>query len=192
MKKLFISACLLSIFITSCAVNKSNSWFKKQNISQGLMPIPAPEINKDEFEKQYTANKAVWDKAFEWMKSQDLNTLAVGKYPIDGDNAFASITEIVDKPFENTNWESHKKYIDLQYIIRGEEKIGIASSAGAIVINPYTDAKDVMNYKIDGAKILTANPKAFYLFFPADAHRPSIKVNEEKVKKLVIKIHVAE
>ncbi|MEO5911974.1 MAG: YhcH/YjgK/YiaL family protein [Pelobium sp.] len=192
MKKLIVANLLAVLILTSCAINKSQSWFKKQNISQGLMPIPAPETNKDEFAKQYTANKAVWDKAFEWMKSQDLNALAVGKYPIDGDNAYASITEIIDKPLEDTKWESHKKYIDLQYIISGAEKIGISPTVAGEVINPYTDAKDVMNYKIDDAKFVTATPKAFYLFFPADAHRPNIKVNEEKVKKLVIKIHVAE
>ncbi len=191
-KLLFLNILLYGFFVSCMAPNLSLKWFKSQDISKGLKPQPSSTINKDEFEKQYTANKAVWNKAFTWMKTQDLENLAVGKYPIDGDNAFASVTEMVDKNFVDTKWESHQKYIDLQYIIKGKEKIGIAPSAGAKIINPYNASKDVANYEINDANYATAVPKFFFLFFPADAHRPNIKVNEEKVKKLVIKILVAE
>ncbi len=192
LKSSVIPLTLLCLLLSSCSVNKSLSWFKKQDISKGLKPQPSYTIHTAEFEKQYHANKAAWDKAFTWMKTQDLESLAPGKYPIDGDEVFASITEMVDKPFEKTKWESHQKYIDLQYIIRGQEKIGMASSVNAKVTNPYNPAKDVANYEINNAKFYTATPAEFYLFFPSDAHRPNWKINEDKVKKLVIKIHVAE
>src|SRR6476659_1626603 len=192
MKKLLLFNILLSFVLTSCMTpNLSLKWFKSQEISKGLKAQPSYTIHKAEFEKQYLANKVVWDKAFNWMKSQDLEKLSVGKYPIDGENTFASVTEIVDKNLEDTKWESHQKYIDLQYIIRGKEKIGIAPSEGAKVVNPYNPAKDVANYEINDAEYAIAVPKFFFLFFPEDAHRPNIKVNDEKVKKLVIKIHVA-
>lgn len=192
MKKLFIPL-FLGVLLVSCASNKPEIWFKKQSIANGLTPMPSATIDAAEFAHQYTANKAVWDKAFNWMKTQDLENLAPGKYPIDGDNAYASVTEIVDKPFEDTRWESHRKYIDLQYIIRGQEKIGIAPVKSADEItSPYNADKDAANYRIDQADIELATPKYFFLFFPENAHRPNIKVNDEKVKKLVIKIHVAE
>nr|MBC7613988.1 YhcH/YjgK/YiaL family protein [Pseudopedobacter sp.] len=193
MKKILLLVILSDILLPSCtAPNLSLKWFKSQDISKGLKPHPSSTINKAEFEKQYSANKTVWDKAFEWMKSQDLENLSVGKYPIDGDNAYASITETVNKNFVDAKWELHQKYIDLQYIIKGKEKIGMAPSEGAKVINSYNETKDVANYKIDNAKFITATPKEFYLFFTADAHRPNIKLNEEIIKKLVIKIHVTE
>ena len=193
MKKLLLLGTLSGILLASCMVpNLSLKWFKSQKISKGLKPQPSYTINKAEFEKQYSANKAVWDKAFTWMKTQDLENLAVGKYPIDGNNAYASITEMVDKKLEETGWESHQKYIDLQYIIKGKEKIGSAASKDAKVINPYNAIKDVANYEINDANYTIAVPQFFFLFFPADAHRSNIKVNEEIVKKLVIKIHVAE
>lgn len=192
MKKLFIPI-FLGVFLVSCASNKPEAWFKKQAIANGLTPMPSATIDAAEFAHQYSDNKAVWDKVFDWMKTQDLANLAPGKYPIDGDNAYASVTEIVDKPFEDTRWESHRKYIDLQYIIRGQEKIGVAPVKNADEITaPYNADKDVAHYRIDKADIELATPKYFFLFFPENAHRPNIKVNDEKVKKLVIKIHVAE
>ncbi|MBK0382797.1 YhcH/YjgK/YiaL family protein [Pedobacter sp. SD-b] len=193
MKKIIPLLIISLLILNGCKVhNESNNWLKKQAISTGLKPQVSHLTDQEEFAKQYRANKMVWDKAFEWMKSQDLENLAVGKYPIDGENAFASITEMVDKPFEKTGWESHKKYIDLQYIISGKEKIGVAPAATAEIIHPYNAEKDAANYKIDDAIYDIATPKEFYLFFPENAHRPSIKVNDEKVKKLVIKIRVAE
>lgn len=180
-----------ALFFTACtSLNKSQMWFYNQEISKGLKPVASYQTNKEAFEKQYNANKAAWDKAFEFMKTQDLVNLAPGKYPIDGEEVFASITEIVDKPLKETKWESHQKYIDLQYVIKGVEKIGIAPSAKAKIVNAYNPAKDIANYEIDDAFYAKATPKEFYLFFPSDAHRPNIKVNEEKVKKLVIKIRV--
>ena len=52
------------------------------------------QTNKTEFAKQYALNKENWDKAFEFMKNQDLENLAVGKYPINGEEVFASVTDI--------------------------------------------------------------------------------------------------
>ncbi|OAQ40541.1 hypothetical protein A5893_06230 [Pedobacter psychrophilus] len=193
MKKIIPALIICLFVINGCKVqNESSKWFQKQPISTGLIPQVSHLTDQKEFEKQYQANKAVWDKSFEFMKNNDLEKMAPGKYPIDGENAYASITEIVDKPIEKTNWESHKKYIDLQYIISGTEKIGLAPSATATITKPYNSEKDVANYKIDDGIFDIATPKVFYLFFPSNAHRPNIMVNEEKVKKLVIKIKVAE
>jgi biofilm protein TabA len=187
----FFNAILILFVISSCKIQRQTvKWFNQESITKGLKPQVFADVNQDEFKKQYTANKASWDKAFEFMKTQDLENLAPGKYPIDGEEVFASITEIVDKPFDQTKWESHQKYIDLQYVIIGQEQMGRASIVGAKVINPYNPAKDVANYEIENAKIHLATAKEFFLFFPSDAHRPNIKVNEEKVKKLVIKIRV--
>jgi YhcH/YjgK/YiaL family protein len=73
-------------------------------------------------------------------------------------------------------------------VVKGKEKIGVAAVSSATVIKPYDDAKDIANYTADG-KFYIATPDEFFLFFPSDAHRPSIKVNGyDTVKKLVIKI----
>lgn len=166
----------------------AKKWFKKQEWLAGVPLTPNKPLNVLEFSRQYHLNQAAWEKVFAFLKSQDLHKLAKGKYPINGDNVFASVTEDPSKDFDKTNWESHQKYIDVQCIIEGTEKMGVYPVSKATVKKPYDDKKDVANYTADG-KIYTAKEGTFFIFFPSDAHRPNITPGGNKVvKKLVIKI----
>jgi biofilm protein TabA len=165
---------------------KSNEW------KNGLTLEAHPSVNEVEFGEQYHKNKAEWDKAFAFMRDQDLSALKPDKYVIDGDNVYAMLTEAPSKTFEQSAWESHRKYIDIQYVIRGEEKIGVAPLSKATVSKPYDEAKDYANYTAEGQYYI-AKPGRFFLFFPGDVHRPNIKIEGyDMVKKLVIKVRVAE
>ncbi len=141
-----------------------------------------------EFARQYEVNKQYWDKAIAFLNDPKLDTLKPGKYVIDGDNVYATITNAPSKTFDQSAWESHRNYIDLQYVIRGKEKIGVAPVSSATIIKPYDASRDAANYNTYG-RFYIAAPGEFLLFFPGDAHRPNIKVESyDTVKKLVIKI----
>ena len=167
-------------------------WVKSKKWANGIKLKLHPSVNAAEFTKQYQANKAVWDKAFLFIKENNLDTISVGKHIIDGDNAYASITEAPSKELDKANWESHQNYIDLQYVIRGKEQIAVAPISTATVTKPYDAAKDVANYTAEGI-FYTAEPGTFFLFFPQDVHRPNLKITGfDVVKKMVIKIKVAK
>jgi len=190
------SSLLINITAQSTAKSLSKrevkKWFKQKAWLNGLQLTPHKTINQQEFARQYQLNKIYWDKAFSFLKEHDLQTIAKGKYPIDGDNVYASVTADSSKDFNKTNWESHRKYIDLQCIITGEEKMGICPVAKATVTKEYDDKKDVANYAADG-KFYIGGPGTFFIFFPTDAHRPNITPGGNKVvKKIVIKIRVAD
>ncbi|MDF2430577.1 MAG: hypothetical protein JWP44_208 [Mucilaginibacter sp.] len=177
------------------AWNEKNAakWLYSNEWEKGLNLNVSPGVNKIEFAAQYHRNKTEWDKAFAFMRDNDLAKLKPGKYIIDGDHVYATITEAPSKTFEQSAWESHRKYVDLQYVIRGKEKIGVAPVSTAAVIKPYDATKDNANYNNAEGKYYIAEPGTFYLFFPEDAHRPNIKVDGyDMVKKIVIKIRVAE
>ena len=158
----------------------------------GLQLQPHESINKATFAHQYNQHKNYWDKAFAFLKEHDLKTLAVGKYPIDGDNVYATVTENPTKDYDSTKWESHRSYVDLQYVISGEEKIGVSPLANLTITKEYDASKDLQNYSGEG-KLYLARPAAFFLFFPSDAHRPNITTGDKKAdKKIVIKIKSAE
>ena len=197
----FVNIALFLLFTISVAqaqtdsaatVKKAGKWVKSRIWANRLQIKADPSINNIEFMRQYQGNKELWDKAFTFLGDPKLLTLAPGKYPIDGDNAYATITLGAPKNIEDVKWESHRKYIDLQYVIKGKIKIGKAPAATAKVTEPYTEARDAANYTTDG-RYLIATPKEFFLFFPQDAHRPDIKVDGyDTLKKLVIKIRYKE
>lgn len=169
----------------------AEKWFGKKEWLGGLKLNPAGSIDIEEFARQYHLNKKYWDEAFAFMRDHDLQNMSPGKYAIDGDDVFAMITEGATKDFDKVNWESHRNYIDLHYVISGEEKIGVCDVQKAIVTMPYDEKKDIANYKADG-KIYLATPGTFFIFFPENAHRPGITTGRNKVdKKLVIKIRAA-
>ena len=169
-----------------------NDWYQKKEWLSGLQWQPHESVNKAVLAKQYQVNKTYWDKAFAFLKNNDLNKIAKGKYPIDGDNVFASVTTDSTKNFDKTNWESHRKYIDLQYVIEGEELIGVYPVSKATVTREYDEKRESANYSADG-KAYSAKPGTFFLFFPSDAHRPNITPGGNKPdKKIVIKVRYAE
>ena len=171
---------------------QAKEWFATKDWLGGLKMEPHKTIDIPEFARQYQANKDFWDKAFAFLKNQDLQTLAVGRYPIDGENVFAIVTKNPTKDFDSTLWESHRNYIDLHEVISGEEKIGVQSIGKLTVSKPYDASKDLANYAGTGEAWL-ASPGAFFLFFPSDAHRPSISTGGNKIdKKIVIKIRYAQ
>ncbi len=201
MKTLKIGA-LLFLFFAAIATNAQTDsaakvkvavkWVKSHEWAKDLKIKPDPSINAVEFMKQYESDKALWSKVFAFLGDSKLATMAPGKYPIDGDNAYAMISSGPPKKLEDVKWESHRKYIDLQYVISGKIKLGMAPVAKATVTEPYSESRDAANYNIEG-KYLTATPKEFFLFFPQDAHRPDIKVEgADSLKKLVIKIKYKE
>lgn len=171
---------------------EAEKWFKSATWKQGVELKPHESIDYLEFAHQYEVNKTYWDEAFRFLKEHDLKTIAKGKYPIDGDNVFATVTEDPTKDFEKTNWESHKKYVDLQCIISGDEKMGVWPVDEATVTKPYDEQKDVANYTAEG-KFYTGNTGKFFIFFPKNAHRPGITPGgNQPVKKIVIKVRALQ
>lgn len=123
---------------------KAEKWFKKKAYLNGLKATPHEAIDKIQFAKQYHLNKALWDKAFAFLKETDLQTLTPGRHAIDGDNVYGLVSEGPTKDYDKTAFESHKRYIDLQFVISGEENMGVAPLADVTLDKPYNERSDIM------------------------------------------------
>ena len=170
---------------------QADKWVKSKEWAPGLKIKLHPSVNSLEFAKQYFANKAEWDKAFEYLEKTDLANLKPGKYPIVGDDVFAAVSDDPLKDYSQSNWEDHQNYIDLHYVIEGKEKIaGVPFTQVQETITPYDATKDIGFYKYDKGEYFIATPQNFFLYFPTEAHRPHLKVDgyDGKAKKVVIKI----
>jgi YhcH/YjgK/YiaL family protein len=161
---------------------------KIRNHKQGVIE-PDDSIVIEEFYRYYAANPARWEKAFIFLKETDFQKIENGKYELEGKDLYASVSEYNTKNEEDARLEAHRVYADIQYIISGEEKMGIVPFSKAEVITPYDEAKDVCFLKADKLNYRIATPKEYFVFFPEDAHKPSIKVdNNAPVKKVVLKV----
>ncbi len=130
-------------------------------------------------------------KGIAQIKRIDLNSLTDGKFEIDGNDAYASVSSYQTRQYNEANWEAHKKYIDIQIITKGSEKIYFYPVSEMVeVVKPYDEVKDIQFFKGNG-NYVTLKPGYFAIFFPSDAHQPCIiNENEELVKKIVFKIKI--
>jgi YhcH/YjgK/YiaL family protein len=129
-------------------------------------------------------------RGFEFLRSRDLTTVPVGRVEIDSDLLFASVQEYPTRLPDQCFWEAHRKYIDIQYVIRGTERIGYAPLASLRVAQPYDEAKDFA--KLDGTgDVLRVDAGMFAVFFPHDAHMPCMAADAPApVRKVVVKVAV--
>jgi YhcH/YjgK/YiaL family protein len=123
-----------------------------------------------------------------YLQQNDLEKAENGKYEIDGENIFVIVHDYDTKSPGLGRWEAHRDYIDIQFIIKGMEKIGFANIADFSPITNYDREKDIVFLEGEG-NFMTLNQGYFAVFTPEDAHMPGIFVKKpEYVKKAVMKI----
>lgn len=133
----------------------------------------------------------VSDKILDFLFNIDENT-PVGRYEID-EQSYANIEEYNTKAHENCFFEAHKKYIDIQLLLKGEERLDFTSNEGLDPREDYNPEKDIVFFndkQESGTVKLTKD--YFALLLPHDAHRPQMNStkNSLPVKKVVVKISV--
>ncbi len=167
---------------------EAKQWYSSKEWLNDLQLKPHESTNVQAFEKLYKAHPGWWDKAFDWLKTVDLNTIEPGVYIIEDGNVKALISEEPAPPLEKVKWEAHKDFNDIQYIVKGKAKMGVAPVPQAKLNEAYDPTTDVGFFETEGEYYI-AEPGTFFIFTPEEAHRPGIKVEGfESVKKIVIKV----
>ena len=78
--------------------------------------------------------------------------------------------------------------IDIQYIVKGSEKMGYANIDSLKTTIEYNDEKDILFGTAEG-DLLTVSEGMFALFTPEDAHMPGLCIDSpQAIKKVVVKI----
>ncbi|MCM1093337.1 MAG: YhcH/YjgK/YiaL family protein [Lachnospiraceae bacterium] len=164
-----------------------HSWMESNVWNNGWNVAAHSSINAKEFHEQYEKNREVWDAMFAYLAKIDLDTLSLGRIDIVPGRCYIKMSEYVPRESEKVNIEQHHNWIDLQYTLSGNEKMGYAKDV--TVKHEYNPKKDVAHFNSDNVTYYKAGPEAFYLFFPTDYHQPSV-IDGEPVtsRKLVCKI----
>ena len=169
--------------------HEKQNWFEEEEWYEGISAKPDASVDIDAFYDHYLRHTNLWEMVFEYLRETDLTNLEKGKYALAGDSLFAIVDEYTTQNTGERKYEAHRNYIDLQYIITGQELIGIARLDDQEVLEPYDQGRDIAFYNIHDGAYRLADSSVFFIFFPDDAHQPCVKVDQTSpVKKIVFKI----
>lgn len=141
----------------------------------------------------YCGANEKFKKAFDFIKTAVAENKPVGKYEIDGDELYASVQSYDSKLAKDAKFEGHKCYIDIQYIVKGQEQMQVADVSKMQANTEYNEVKDCTFYEnSDAASTLIVGEGDYAVFFPHDIHRPGMSVNENPapVEKIVVKVKI--
>ncbi len=131
-------------------------------------------------------------QAWEYLRTNDMRAIALGRHDIDGDRLFALVQEYTTRQAGECIWEAHRRYIDVQHVVFGEERMGYANLAHAREREPYDSARDVAFYE-PGTDFITLRAGMVAIFGPEDVHSPCGAAGAPRlVRKVVVKVEVAD
>lgn len=116
-----------------------------------------------------------------------------GRYELQGDNIFMNVMQFATQSPEQKKAELHQRYIDIQVLLSGEERIlfGMIDSARQCEERHAEDDYQLCNHIAD-EQALTLKPGRFAIFMPGEPHKPGCAVEEPgEIKKVVIKVRAS-
>jgi YhcH/YjgK/YiaL family protein len=137
---------------------------------------------------KYANLKIGVSEAFGFLDQPGLADLPDGKYEIFGERVFAIVTRENGRRAEDGELEGHRKYIDIQYVISGEESMGWKPRKGLVNSVAYDAEKDLEFFEGTPDSIVHVPPGSFVVFMPRDAHLPLI--GSGAIHKVVVKVAV--
>lgn len=127
-----------------------------------------------------------------YLKDTDFSAMENGKYEIKKGKAYAIVQDYNTKPETEGKFEAHRKFVDIQFVVKGEEQVFVGKLDEFEDSVPYDEEKDILFLepkvatKIDSVKLKEGE---YIILTPKDVHMPSIAVeNPTYVKKVVLKI----
>ena len=129
-------------------------------------------------------------RGLELLRDTDVSQWEVGRHDIDGDKLFV-LVQSYDSKVENHTPEAHKKYIDIQYLVSGQELMGVAPLEEMTEEVEARPDGDIWFYHGPGSNILLGGTR-FVALWPQDAHAPCIAVDGKPMPclKCVVKVQV--
>ena len=131
-------------------------------------------------------------RALDALARRDLAVLEPGRYPLDEEGMFLLIQQVVTKPTADCRPEAHRDHADIQLVLSGIERYGLAMHDAALVpTNDLLNSRDIAFYPSPRHEwFVDLAPDQFVVIYPGDLHRPCCTVGEpQTVRKAVVKIH---
>ena len=132
---------------------------------------------------------AAIERALDFLRTTDFRKLEPGVVEIDGKNIFAQIIDLTTRDVAE-----NRRYLDIQFLSWGEEKIGIAIDTGNNQISEsLLEQRDIIFYHAsEHESFIEMIPGSYAIFFPQDVHRPAChKTVATPIRKIVVKVAIS-
>jgi len=161
-----------------------------ENTRQNKNSMKTPIIDRLENYSKYTDLHPDFEKAFAFLSKSNLAQMELTKHVIDGDKVFCPLSKSQGRTRGQALLESHRKYIDIQYVISGNEEMGYKPVAECRKEKePYNSEKDIVFFNDTPNQWIKVPAGSFIIFFPQDAHAPLAGNGE--IHKAVVKVKLA-
>ncbi len=136
---------------------------------------------------RYINCRAGLSRGFEFLQNTQLDELPDGKLEIDGGRLFAIVAHDQGRGRDGAILEAHRKYIDIQYVVSGNELIGWQPLPTCKTVKQAYNAETDLAFFLDRpSSWFELAPRSFAVFFPEDAHAPLAA--QGPVHKVVVKV----
>lgn len=126
------------------------------------------------------------DYAKEFIKGLSKD-IPLGKVALEGSD-YANVETYTTKPHDKCLFEAHRKYADIQILLKGVERLDYSENE-AVVVEPYNEVKDIAFFKAYETEKVILDGTNFVLLMPNELHRPQMCYEtQQQVKKAVVKI----
>lgn len=137
----------------------------------------------------YASIHPQFNSVLNFLNAVSIKDLPTGRHEVNENGVFAGIDEYKTKEVSRGFIEFHKKYIDIQIVLRGKEKVGLCNKDMARELD-FNEEKDFGKLEGD-LDFITLKENYFVVFFPHDGHMPQLMdESPASVKKMVIKVPV--
>ena len=105
----------------------------------------------------------------------------------------AIVSEYQTTPRNENGYEAHRRFIDIQYVLRGQERVASLPVERLRETKPYSEEGDAALYEEAGtrAQEMVIGNGYFAIFFPQDGHMPGLCAGAPgQVKKVVVKVRM--
>jgi YhcH/YjgK/YiaL family protein len=142
----------------------------------------------DNADRYLTLNKG-FRNGFAFLMRSELKKLKPGRHDIHTDRVFAIVEDGPGRKRDGAELEAHEKYIDIQLVVDGADTMGWRMKSTCTQVSKSYDAgEDIQFFRDEPESWFTVRPESFVIFFPEDAHMPSLSA--ERLRKIVVKIAV--
>lgn len=150
-------------------------------------------VDHMDFFNEYRSLGPEFDSAFNFLSECKAHRITDGRYPIEDDSVYALVQSYPTDEEQNRQYEAHRQFIDIQYVLEGSEIIYWLPIGQAPEGTEYSEELDAVLFQAQGGSPLVMSEGFFAVLFPQDAHKPGCVLNKRmQVRKIIVKIRIQE